>query len=1050
MAFRLPFLLALLIGWWLMGAVADAQVLPPNLQFSTATERDGLPANNVRCLLRDHQGFLWVGTSDGLARYDGTAFQVFRHRRGDRTSLCHNTVLTLGEDARGRIWIGTHGGVCCLDAARERFQVWHHDEADSTSLASDYDNRILVARTGTVWLANGAGLHRYDPVGDRWDRVPLPGDGGLLQAVFEDRAGLLWLGTNGLVRAYDPRAGRVVASLALPAPPGGLPTPVTGFFQDHRGQVWATTWGDGIVRLDRATATSRAFVWDQHPPTTGVANIVLGAAETRAADGRHTLWLATNLGLRRLDQPRPGAAWPADLVAAPLYHNDSRDPTALTGPDVNAVFTDPTGILWIGTAGGLSWLVPRRQAFGVLPLPVEGEHPQYVLPDRDPLTRRRQYWLTSWYGNGLSLYDSTLHFVRAWPRLPVGSAAFDAGQMSAVVRSRVDGMLWVATYDGLVRFDPRTGQTRLFRGTKTNTTSLRYYHATKLYEDRLGRLWIGVWRRGVYLLTDRVRGTFLHYGEAEGLPFQIVTAITEDAAGRLWIGGEGGLVRFDPAAPGGWRVYRYDAHNRHSLPHWAVNDLWPTPDGRLWVATNDGIGIWQPETDGFEQLTSQQGLPADYVNGIRTDRDGRLWFTTARGLVRTLGPRGPFQLFNQSTGLPRSDLDGRFDTLPDGRLFISLHGGLLLVNPRAYASNRVPPPVALTEVRLLDQPLHLGQPLDSVPLLDLKPTQNTLTFSYAALNYSNANRNRYYYRLDGVHDEWVAAGTRRYATFANLPGGDYTFRVRATNDDGVLSTREATFHFRIRRPFTRTRFFWGSLVLAALLAGRARVQAIRRAAERQNQLTREMADLEGRALRAQMNPHFVFNSLNAIQELVVTGRAEGASRYLTRFARLLRLVLEHSERTYVPLDAEITALQLYLDIESLRLEGLAWAFEIDPDLEDAQPRIPAMVLQPYLENALWHGLAARPPQARRLTVNLTFTPDEKAVQAVITDSGIGRTAAALRSAPRRHHSMGQRLTERRLQLLGAEIPPPQFDDLTDPVTGAPAGTRVTLWLGTEG
>lgn len=1035
---------------------ATGQELPRALRFGTATVRDGLPSASVRCLARDRQGFLWVGTDDGLARYDGVAFQVWRHRRSGPRSLADNVVLSIAEDRWGRLWVGTHGGVSRLDAAREAVHSWQHDPADSTSPSANYDDRLLVTRAGTVWLGNSQGLSRYDEARNAWHRLRLPGDGGVLSALYEDRAGRLWLGTPGVVRLYDPRTGRVLTALRLPPPPGNAPAPVTGFFEDHRGQMWATTWGDGLVRLNISLGQATALLWDLHPPVTGVANIVASVAETRDLTGRYTLWLGTNLGLRRLDQPRPGADWPATLASSILYPHQPTDAASPAPTDISALLTDPVETLWIGASGGLSWLVPGQQAFESVSLAngkLSGLWPQALVPEHDPVTHQLQFWLPSWYGDGLALYDSAFQLVNHWRRLPMGSPAFNAGQICDVVRSRADGLLWVATFNGLVRFDPTTKQTRLFRGSRTNSTLLMPLAATHLTEDRYGRLWIGTWRDGLFWLRDRAKGIFQHVPTAHavgqpGLPFDLVTVITEDRAGRLWAAGEGGLARFDPAVPGEWRAYWPDATNPRALPHYRINALWPAPDGRLWVATTDGIAIWRPETDDFDQLNSLQGLPCDNVYGIAPDRAGRVWLTTQRGLVRVEGPRGPFRLFDQTDGLPENDLNGLLQPLPDGRLALGLPGRLLLVNPGALRLNRHPPPVVLTEVRLFDDVLRLGRPLDSVACLALEPTQNTLTFAFSALNYTNAARNSYYYRLDGVDSRWISAGSRRYATYANLRGGEYTFRVRATNEDGTRSRQEATFRVRVRPPLAQTWGFWSALGLVAGGLVRARIRGIRRQAEQQTRLNQEMAGLELTALRAQMNPHFIYNALNAVQQCVLDGRAAEANRYLTRFARLLRLVLENSERTFVPLDAELESLRLYLELEGLRLADLCVTVDVDPELELASPRVPAMVLQPYLENALWHGLAARPVHQRRLRLALAFADaEETAVRAEIEDSGIGRQAAAVRRpATARHRSMGLRLTERRLQLLGEGILPPQVTDLTDPATGEASGTRVVVWL----
>ena len=418
--------------------------------------------------------------------------------------------------------------------------------------------------------------------------------------------------------------------------------------------------------------------------------------------------------------------------------------------DINALLADPaTGRLWIGTATGLAWLEPRQQLFATVPLAggaLPHLAPQQLRPDRDPRTGRRQYWLASWYGDGLALYDSAFRQVKSWPRLPVGSPAPDAGQVCDVLRSRVDGALWVATFGGLVRFDPETGATRTFPPNPADATALPDRRCVMLLEDHAGRLWVGTYGHGVACLetaADRVAGRFRR---VRGLPHPAITALAEDPAGVVWIGTQGGLARAASGPAGPVRAYRADGPG--CLPNAYVSALWPAPDGRLWVATRDGLAIHQPRTDDFGLLNSSHGLPADNVYGLLPDRTGHLWLTTQRGLVRlAVPPAGSLpakiwsRTFDVSHGLPLTDLDRLFAPLPDGRLAIGTSGALTLVDPAALRASPRPPLVRLTDVRVLGERLRTGRPLDSLRLT-LRPDQNALSIAFAALDFADPARQR--------------------------------------------------------------------------------------------------------------------------------------------------------------------------------------------------------------------------------------------------------------------------------------------------------------------
>ncbi len=1065
---------------------APARPAPPTpvpLRLGLATERDGLPAASSRSLLLDRAGFLWIGSEDGLARSDGRTFTTWRHRRGDSTTLPNDIVLTLAEDRAGAIWVGTHGGIGRLDPARQTFRTWRARPNNPRALPADYDSRVWVgAQTNTVWAATPRGLYRYYPAADQWRRHPLPQEnepaGAFVLAALEDRAGRFWFGARGRVWALDGRTGRLLATRTVPRAPGEQPRALTGFWQDAGGRVWAGAWGGGLVSLTTAAGAllpaARTHRWQPEVLNIGTTDIAYAAAETRdPRTGARALWVATERGLLRL-RPRTGRTGAADSTAADPWAGlpaaltegvdydrigaDPDDPTPLA--PINALLADPTtGRLWAGSTAGLRWHTPGPALFTTVPVGagLPRLDPYHLRPDRDPRTGARQYWLSAWYG-GLTLLDSALREVRTWPCLPIGSTEDRAGRFCDVVRSRVDGALWVATFAALVRFDPATGRTRRFVTAPADSASLPDSHAISLLEDRAGRLWVGTMRGVACLETpaDYAAGHFRRLPQARN---RVVLNLAEDGAGRVWLGTDDGLF-CAPAGPRGpLRAYPAAPDAPHGLTHGHISSIVPQPDGRVWVATRDGLSVWRPATDDFAQFHSGQGaLPVDNLYGALPDRHGYWWLLTPRGLVRARFPGGPFRLFDTASGLPQTDLDGILASLPDGRLVVGLNRRLIIVDPATIRRPARRPRVALTGVALFGAPVRLAQPLGTGPPLDFAPDEHTLTFQFAALDFADPKGNRCEYRLGEAADprgpvRWQTAGPDGTATFARLPGGHYTLLVRARTADGRVSARPAVVRFRVRVPWWRTGWFGGGVLAAAGLALALYARHYRRRAERQAHQAREMAELELRALRAQLNPHFMFNALNAVQELVLTSRATDAGRYLARFARLLRLVLDGADRPAVALDTELDVLRLYADLEQLRLEGLVITFEVDPELLAAAPSIPPMVIQPYLENACWHGVAGRPPTARRVTVRLAFADaTETGVLAQIEDTGIGRAAAATRQATAGRTAHGQRLTERRLALLAAAaptaaaLPPVRLTDLTDPATGGALGTRVEIWL----
>ena len=785
----------------------------------TLSRLDGLSHNTVHALLQDRRGFLWVGTADGLDRYDGYEFVVYRHDPRDPTSLASSTINALAEDAAGTLWIGTDAGLHRRDPVTGRFVRYALGSARQPERISE----LKVDGEGRLWaqsFSDPGGVYRYDPAAGRFVRHAVTGTNAEGEAeahiVVDHRGGVWGLAEAGrpagLLR-YDGHSGRFVPSGSFPRSPASVR------IRAGRASTWACGAG-GMERVDLGAGRVEPLA-ALDPPSADCHPL-------EALDG--TLWLGTETGLRRVD-PRTGAvqAFPVDTTG-----------TAGLGNHVLALAEGRTGILWVGTRGGLFRYDPNAKPF------------VHLAP-----------------GAGL-------------PRHP------GSGAVMAVAEAA--GSLWVGTLGGgLLRLDPPTGAAATFRHDPRDPHSLPDDRVWALYAEG-GRLWVGteaglsvldvgsgrftavplprprtsgygpgspaiyalapgpdgaLWALGpsdVYRL-DPARARVAWNAFLAPLLHATAQAVLPSAAtpGVLWIGTEGrGLFRYDPSAgpgraPGAGALTRYPtgARDAAGLPGQTVLAIAEDLDGRLWLGTDLGLVRFDPSTGAFDLHYEPAALPGAFVYSLLRDGAGRLWMGTSRGLARFDPATGALRHYGLSDGVGQVEFNRRAALRrADGTLVFGGLDGLTAFRPEAIRDNPHPPPVVITRLDVFDgrgARSLFPQPGDAI---HLGPRENTFEVAFAALGFTDPERNRYAYRLEGFDDDWVAAGGRRLARYTRLPPGDYVFRVRAANNDGVWNEEGAMLRLSLAPSYWAT--WWFRLLAGGLLAGlgvtayRARIAQVRR------------------------------------------------------------------------------------------------------------------------------------------------------------------------------------------------------------------------------
>ncbi len=774
-------------------------------------------------MAQDRYGFLWLSAPDGLQRYDGYGFmKVPDGQSANSVGFIIGNSLT--SDRAGRLWIGADDSLNRYDPATGSFTQYRSpDEACGTvRIAHD----IIEDQDGVIWLATDDGLTALDPVTSKTTchrprYTPAVGETRVIaMAAVQD--GTLWVTSSEGLYTLDRRSGKVTRHITLETR-SGLKFVCTGFpsrpFQDSSGRLWfGLSSGGDLASVDVASGEITVYAFRNGGLAPNASSGVVSIQE----DHDRALWLGTNkLGLVKLTPDRKQAIW---------YQSDHDDPDGLRDDLVVGLFRDRDGRFWSTTKAGAVYRFDterarfrsyRHQQAGPQSLGKGSVTAAYVAdPD------------TLWIGTdrGLNRVDRTTDQVTQ-----VDQPVFARG-VSAIAKDR-SGHLWLGTTsNGLVRFDPRSGQTTTYTHDASDPRSLNHNRVTALRVDRSGSVWVGT-DFGLSRWDPATEDFSTFRPQPKGLVQY--RSIAEDASGALWLATSSrGVHRFDPHSST-FKVF--DAELRAALPpgHNRVNSVHVDRSGTVWAATFRGLGKLDPRDATFTSYDSRSGLPADTVLGILEEDDGRLWISTPNGLSRFDPHAEIFTNYHASDGL----LTDRFAApvvaakSPSGEMFFGSQKGLEAFFPGQVVERKPALPVFLTDFRLFGEPVLPGsaplkQPIWSAASLELE-SRSIVSFDFAALNYVDPARTRYRYRLDGFETKWNETDSaRRSATYTMLPTGDYTFRVQARGARGDWNESAVALEIRVPPPWYATWYFRvlvAALLLTTLwLAYRLRVRQLHR------------------------------------------------------------------------------------------------------------------------------------------------------------------------------------------------------------------------------
>lgn len=801
-----------------------AQELTP--RFRRLTTDQGLSQSHVSAILKARGGFMWFATEDGLNRFDGYKYTHYKHDPADPGSIHDSFVLSLLEDHEGKLWVGTSTGLDRYDQATDSFTHYPHPRR---SLAI---NTIFRDSRNRFWLGTDQGLYLFDRSRGTYQLFRYPGrDAGqgseFVTSIAEGKGYILWVGTeNGLFRldvqsgvlaAYEYGARSGAGRIQAAANRNALKSDwVKVLHFDRKGNLWVGTHGGGVSVIDPSGKIVRHFENRPRDPWSLGHNDILSMAE----DGTGKLWIGTENGGISIYDP------PTDRFFS--VRNNPDDRYSLSNNSVYAIYHDNAENMWVGTySGGVSYLPKFGPKFDSYRRKVNNANSlsnNAVLAICGDSTSD-DIWIGT-DGGGLNRFNRKTKNFTFYKHL--------AGDPHSISNDYVISVIWIARdvlalgfHNGGFDFlNVKTGTIEHHLPEEGNPNSLSISDVNNMMRDRDGNLWIGTWKGGLNFYNVKTK-EYTHYRhdttDPTSISGDIITTIFQDKKGNIWVGTFNGL---DLLLPGrtGFRHFRSRPNDPSSISHNKVQSILEAENGDLWIGTvGGGFCHFDQKKQQFKSFTEKDGLASNVVFGIQKDNKNNLWLSTNKGISKFNLPTNSFRNYGIADGLPGNEFrdNSRFQTA-DGQMYFGGINGFISFYPDSLRYNDFVPPVYITDFQIFNRQVVTGgsdhilkQQISEAKTITIRHDQSVITFEFAALSYTVAEKNQYAYMLEGFDKGWNYSGNKRTATYTNLDPGTYTFRVKGSNNDGLWNEKGVAVELIIKPPFWLT--WWFRLLTAALI-----------------------------------------------------------------------------------------------------------------------------------------------------------------------------------------------------------------------------------------
>lgn len=780
-----------------------------DIQFNTLGHKDGLAANIVLSVTQDATGFMWIGTSEGLNRFDGRELITYRHDPDDPHSIPANRISKVFIDSQNRLWLAClGGGLSRYRPHSDDFVHIQHDDTRQDSLSSDNIYDIVEDQQGSIWIVTYLGVDKLNPDTGQVERKLSFQYSKYLHAyssLYIDDLNRLWVASfnNGLY-LYDINSEQTLQHLTHAN--GAISDQVTDVaFID--GRYWVTTFDAGLMLIDPDTFAVEVLTQENSALPSNYFVFV-------AQDSKGQVWLGSeNKGLLQFD---------LGLQAQKVYTYEKGRESGFPSHEAITFFEDSSGTHWIGTyQGGVTYFHNQDNGFRQFNTANSKLTKSSVLPVIEDASGN--IWFGT-DGGGLYQYQVAQNNMFHYQ----AGAVDDQGLSSNVVLSLAqtsDQAIWIGTYkQGLNRLDHKTGSIQRFNISHPEHEILAKGNIWNIVEDHDGWLWLAT--DAGLLQFDVAQQQVV----ASWLDDESIRGVYQDNKQRLWVGTFTGLYLMDKSSKPWQLVKQYSSQPNSDLPQigsGGVIDIYQDSQDRIWLGNYGGGLDWiDHDTRQVINFNERHHFSSNIVSRILEDALGFLWVATSNGLVKISPDLSESASFNNANGLNASFFNVNAGVKSrDGLFYFGSIEGLNYFDPVNLTYNQMKPPVVLTKLNIFNAPVTTydeNSPIDRhisyADHVTLNHQQSVFSFEFAALNFVHANRNRYAYRLEGFDQDWVQIGHKNEAVYTNLDAGRYVFRVIASNNDGVWNEQGRQISITIIPPWWETFWFRAAFLLVIVLS----------------------------------------------------------------------------------------------------------------------------------------------------------------------------------------------------------------------------------------
>jgi ligand-binding sensor domain-containing protein len=1020
----------------------------PAQQFVNGFKRfgsaEGVPNSSSNKIFESSDHFLWLSTESGLYRFDGYQFTPYFSKRNDSTTLSSSVIGDIEEDRLGNLWVSTFGrGVNKLNRKTGKWKQYPHPTPDEHWHYWVFD--LFKDSQGRLWLGtNGRGLLLYDEKTDNFLQY-LPDnpknikagflDSNQIRSIAADAANpdILWLaGINSFYR-FDTKSKNFIGYKNIKN--GKFEGINNSFHTIHvqdAANIWLGTWAGGLVHFNIQTKqfTNYPPVPQEYAKQNFSRNIINDIAYCSDT----SLYVSSFEGLFEFNHQQKKF-----VLLNATQTQDKKN----AGRLFNGITHTSDGSTWICSPGNIFQKNPVYERMGTFQSFYQPKGKFLYPPELYSVLYRKetkQFWMSCNSGYGIYIYDSSFRYIRS---IAIEGNAVDR-QLRDIVEDAL-GNIWLRSRDApyLYYYDKAKGRF-LNAASKYKDASFIGSGFIKMATDSKGNVWFVNNQQLIKWEPAKNKLQVIntkYYGSNKILDNWKRVRLVFDTGDNPWLATYNGLHHYNQQTKV-WQHLYPEEKNNQSLANTEVQGIALDGAGNCWLTPRDeGLQVYNPGTKKFiKHYTQSDGFIAQRAFDVVTDLKGDIWVVTVNGLARYNIKTWQWTVYNKEDGLLEGTYYESLFMMPDGTMIFAAQDGFIHWNINSFPVNKQKPVVYFN--RFVSGGKELSVENNSI---HLPSSTNEITIDFSAIASVMSNRTKFYYKILPRQKEWVAT-TQRSISLAAITPGEFTLLIKAVNPDGIESeVKQITIS--VAFPFWKTG--WFKILCLLITAGiiyafsKWRGNTIRKEEKRKILFTRQMAEMEMKALRSQMNPHFIFNCINSIDALIQSNDKYSATVYLNKFAKLIRNILDSSKQNTVTLAKDLDTLKLYIELEQLRHENKFTAeIKADDALLQDDYKVPPLIIQPFVENAILHGIRYRPDNKGKLSISVIKQNDF--LKYSIEDNGVGRNT--FKSPEQKEKiSYGIDMSNERVKLFNNEEKASVLIvDLFE--LDKPAGTRVEVLL----